>query len=144
MKISIQKLTYFTIFAALFIVPAGFTGEEQSHDRTGDPYTLSTCPVSGKELGSMGEPIIYDHEGREVRFCCAGCTPQCEEDPAEYLLKIDEQMIKQQLEYCPLETCLISGQRLGSMGKPLDKIYSTRLVRFCCSGCLGKFETNQE
>ena len=53
-------------------------------------------------------------------------------------------MIKQQLEYYPLETCLISGQKLGSMGKPLDKIYNNRLVRFCCSGCLGKFETNQE
>ena len=47
MKISIQKLTYFTIFA-LFIVPAGLPVRNKATIELGS-YTLSTCPVSGKE-----------------------------------------------------------------------------------------------
>lgn len=55
-----------------------------------DPYPLSTCIVSGGKLGSMGEPVMYDHEGREIRFCCKGCAKAFRKDPAKYLTKIHE------------------------------------------------------
>lgn len=35
-----------------------------------DTYTLTTCVVSGEKLGEMGDPYIFQYEGREVRFCC--------------------------------------------------------------------------
>ena len=41
--------------------------------RVGDAYSLSTCPISGKKLGSMGDPVVRLYEGREVRYCCGGC-----------------------------------------------------------------------
>jgi YHS domain-containing protein len=40
----------------------------------------------------------------------------------------------------PLATCPISGQKLGSMGDPVVKLYEGREVRFCCDMCLPKFE----
>jgi hypothetical protein len=46
-----------------------------------ESYPLTTCPVSGMKLGSMGEPVDYVHEGRLVRFCCAGCIGSFQEDP---------------------------------------------------------------
>jgi hypothetical protein len=52
-------------------------------------YPLRVCPVSGKELGSMGEPYNHVHEGRLVRFCCDGCIPDFNQDPAMYIAKID-------------------------------------------------------
>ena len=52
-------------------------------------YPLRVCPVSGKELGAMGEPYNHVHEGRLVRFCCDGCIPDFNKDPAMYLAKID-------------------------------------------------------
>jgi hypothetical protein len=52
-------------------------------------YPLRVCPVSGKELGSMGDPYNHVHEGRLVRFCCDGCIPEFNEDPALHLAKID-------------------------------------------------------
>ena len=33
-------------------------------------YPLRTCPVSGEELGSMGEPIDLLYGTRLVRLCC--------------------------------------------------------------------------
>lgn len=39
------------------------------------------CPVSHEELGSMGEPFVFHHEGREVRLCCKMCREDFEADP---------------------------------------------------------------
>lgn len=55
------------------------------------PYPLKTCVVSGGKLGgAMGEAVIYQHEGREVRFCCKSCIKDFKKDPAKYLKKLDD------------------------------------------------------
>ena len=33
----------------------------------GDLYTLDTCAVSGGKLGGMGDPVIKEYDGREIR-----------------------------------------------------------------------------
>jgi len=52
-------------------------------------YPLDVCVVSGDKLGAMGDPIVITHEGREVRFCCAGCVPKFKAEPAKYLAMLD-------------------------------------------------------
>lgn len=108
----------------------------------GDAYPLEVCPVSGEKLGSMGDPVTLKHEGREVRFCCAGCEPAFRKDPRTYLQKIDEAIVEQQRPFYPLDTCIVSGEKLGSMGDPVEYVYRNRLVRFCCAGCKPLFEKN--
>lgn len=110
----------------------------------GDPYYLTTCPVSGQKLGEMGKPVLYNHDGREIRFCCAGCVAQFKKDPQKFISKLDEAMIKDQLPFYPLETCLVTKQKLTSMGKPVDVIYKNRLVRFCCNNCVAQFEKDPD
>lgn len=51
-------------------------------------YLLSTCVVSGEALGSMGQTIMINHEGVEVRLCCKGCVKKFNADPAKYLEKL--------------------------------------------------------
>lgn len=46
------------------------------------------CPVAGKLLGSMGEPVKLLVEGREVFICCEGCEDRLRSDPAQYFAKI--------------------------------------------------------
>lgn len=102
----------------------------------GDPYTLDTCAVSGKALGSMGDPIVLDHEGREIKLCCGGCEDPFKSDPAKYIEAVDAKMIEQQDENYPIDTCLISGKALDSKGDPVSIIVANRQVKLCCGGCV--------
>lgn len=45
----------------------------------------------------------------------------------------------------PLSTCVVSGGKLGGMGKPVTYVYRQagqpdRTVVFCCKACIRKFE----
>jgi YHS domain-containing protein len=105
-------------------------------------YPLDTCPISGEELGGMGDAVNYVYEGRLVRFCCGNCKGDFLADPAATFAKIDAAVIEQQLPDYPLQFCPVSGEPLGGMGEPYNHVHGTRLVRFCCDGCVGKFEAN--
>lgn len=171
---------------------------QKADDYKGDPYTAGICPVSGEPLGSMGDPILMNQRGRDVRLCCAGCPAKFEANPSKYLSKIDKVMIEQQMSFYPLdtdvvngealgddtidiihfnrlvrlgsqmsaqkfnkspdkyiaklneaviakqiesyplETCVISGEPLDTMGEPIQVVVANRLVQFCCGGCEAK------
>jgi len=101
------------------------------------PYPMDTCVVAGGELGSMGEPVTLMHEGREVKFCCAGCDQEFLSDPDQYLAKIDAAAVEQQADRYPMDTCPVSDDPLGD--DPVDYVYDNRLVRFCCAMCVEPF-----
>jgi hypothetical protein len=42
----------------------------------------------------------------------------------------------------PLKVCLVSGNELGSMGKPITKVYGSQEIKFCCKPCIKKFDAN--
>lgn len=46
------------------------------------------CPVTGKELGSMGAPPKVVVEGKDVFLCCVGCEEEVRNDPGKYLSKL--------------------------------------------------------
>jgi Cu(I)/Ag(I) efflux system membrane fusion protein len=46
------------------------------------------CPVTRAKLGSMGDPIPVDVEGRKVWTCCAACPPKLKAQPARYLARL--------------------------------------------------------
>ena len=189
-----MRMFFTAIAAGAFAIAMG---APQAHAETeGDVYSLNTCPVSGQELGSMGDPVILNHEGREIRLCCSGCTADFEENAAEhiaaidaamaddqraffplteclsmggeatgddateivvnnrlfrlccdscvddvqenwaeYVQTVDEAVAEQQRDSYPLETCLVSGQALDSMGGPVEYVIANRLIKLCCAGC---------
>lgn len=83
MKRHLWRAMLLPAVGALFVMgcPSHTHGEEES-------YPLDTCVVSGEKLGKMGDPVVIQHEGQEVRFCCAGCVGQFYKDPEKYLAKI--------------------------------------------------------
>ncbi len=46
------------------------------------------CPVTNLALGSMGQPIALDIEGRVIWTCCASCQPKLKAQPAKYLKRL--------------------------------------------------------
>jgi len=107
-------------------------------------YPFEKCLVSDEALGSMGDPIELVHQGRLVRLCCKGCVKTFKKDPAKQLARIDEALIAKQRESYPFKDCIVSNEGLEAMGRPIDRLYGTTLVRLCCKGCIKGFEKNPE
>ena len=42
------------------------------------------CPVTGEELGSMGEPIPVMAKGQRIFVCCRSCVAAVKRNPDEY------------------------------------------------------------
>ena len=107
-------------------------------------YPLTECLISKEPLDAMGEPLNLVYEGRLVRFCCKGCVKGFKKKPAETLAQIDAAVVAEQGPIYPLPECVISGEKLGSIGEPFDLVHGTRLVRLCCKGCVKGFKKSPE
>jgi YHS domain-containing protein len=103
-----------------------------------EPYTLSTCPVSGKKLGSMGEPVAVEADGSQVLLCCKGCKKSFEADTAKFMKAVNEALAAEQKPYYPMDTCVVSGEPLTEKDKDIaqDVLIGNRLFRVCCKSCI--------
>lgn len=67
----------------------GFAADQNSEAKP-KPYPLKTCVVSGEKLGEMGKPVVYVHEGREIKFCCKDCVKDFKKNPTKYVKKLEQ------------------------------------------------------
>ena len=56
------------------------------------PYPLDYCLVGGSDLGDMGEPVSYIHNGQEFKFCCKPCIPKFKKNPEKYIQELKEEI----------------------------------------------------
>mgnify|MGYP000194558028 CR=1 FL=1 len=91
-----EKLMKYTLIplAAVVLFSASCSKQESAEARAPSanaviPYSLDTCLVSGEKLGSMGDPVVIQHEGHEIKFCCDSCVPKFKKEPASYLEKLE-------------------------------------------------------
>lgn len=103
------------------------------------PYTLESCPVGGK-LGSMGDPVVKVYDNREVRFCCAGCIDEFEANQAKYWGEIDAKIVEQQLMHYPIDTCIVTGEKLGD--DAINHVHNNRLVRLANAEAAAAFKAD--
>jgi hypothetical protein len=40
----------------------------------------------------------------------------------------------------PLDICVVSGEKLGSMGKPVVYVHECQEMKFCCKDCVEEFK----
>ena len=106
------------------------------------PYLLDVCPISGKKLGSIDDPIVEIIDGREVRFCSAHCPEKFKKNKKSIFAKLDKLMIAQQLPFYPTNICVVMGDDLDIHGSQVDFIYGNRLFRTCCNDCKDEFIEN--
>ena len=103
-------------------------------------YPTDKCLFSDEPLGDKSKDVVVNN--RLVRVCCGGCARKLMKNPAPTLKKLDELIIANQGKKYPTTKCVISGEDLGSMGKPKDVIVANTLVRVCCKGCVKKVTDN--
>lgn len=44
----------------------------------------------------------------------------------------------------PSDVCIVTDNKLGSMGDPVVKVYGDQEVKFCCRPCVAEFEDDKE
>ena len=83
------------LVVGMALVVASATAFAADEPAKKDTYPLTTCVVSGEKLGGdMGKPVIFNYEGREIRFCCPGCVKTFKKNPEKYLKILDEAEFK--------------------------------------------------
>lgn len=112
------------------------TQQEQTSTLTdADKLQISVqkiCPVMGKELGSMGDPIKVKAGDQVVFLCCMGC--QGKQLNAEHWGSIQANIAKAQ-QTCPI------------MGKPVTSemestVVDGQRVFVCCPPCIEKIQAD--
>ncbi len=84
------------------------------------------CPVSGNELGSMGEPVsVKTAEGEEVFLCCKGCEGKAAD--ANHWASIQSNLRAAQGK------CPVMDKALTENAKSV--VVNGRRVFICCPGC---------
>lgn len=124
----------FVSLVVLALLSVSRVGAAEEAARQGDVYPLDHCIVSGEKLDARGEPVTRVYDGREIRFCCEGCTQSFEVDKEKFLKKLDEEIIARQKEDYPLTTCLVMPE--DEIDEKLDFVYNNRLIRVCCRDCI--------
>lgn len=90
------------------------------------------CPVSGQELGKMGEPIKVAAGGQTVFLCCKGC--QGKQINAKHWTTILTRLAKAQ------GTCPIMGKKVDSSNKSF--VLNGHRVFVCCPPCIDKIKAD--
>jgi len=135
--------------AISFVAVTGYADDKKPTSKPArvskSPYPLDTCAVTGEKLGGMGDPVVLNYKGREVRFCCKMCVGKFKKDAGKYLAGVDKRIIAQQAAYYPVDKCVVSGESFDEAdGKPVDMVFQNRLVRLCCKMCKRDFSKNPE
>jgi rRNA maturation protein Nop10 len=102
--------------------------DQESH------YPTNTCINSGAELKEGGVSFIVGN--RLVKTCCENCKAKVLAKPAEYLAKLDTQVIEAQKAAYKMDACPVSGEKLNQDGhEAVEVVVANRLVKLCCEGC---------
>jgi YHS domain-containing protein len=139
-----MKLFKLIILVAILLPTLAYAGEPLN----------KTCPISGEDIN----PDITVNVGYDtIGLCCNGCVKGFKKWDREKQLKyIADQKSEQstpkvteevtelavQTPYL-LDTCPISGKKLGSMGDTIVEVIDGREVRFCCDKCPPKFKADK-
>lgn len=122
---------------------AAATAPDSSTAPDPKPYPLGTCVVSGEKLGGdMGDPVTFAYQGREIKLCCNSCRKDFDAAPAKFLAKVDAAAKK--VKPYPLKTCIVSGEKLGEMGKPVVFVEKLQEIKLCCKSCKKDFDKDTQ
>lgn len=120
------------------------------------------CPVTGEELGSMGPVIPVAAGGRTIYVCCEACVNAVRRDPQKYIQRVNRELGTSRPGSIPSERtgrgsladdrafpraqrlCPVTGEELGSMGRPIPVTVLGRTIYVCCEACVAPVRRDPE
>jgi YHS domain-containing protein len=122
--------------------PAALAALIPPYEEQAATYTVKTCLVCGMSLASVKKPVDVVQDGKLVRFCSDGCARTFEKNPVTILAQRDSLLIATQLPTYPTDKCIVTDDKIESLGTPTNMLWGTRLVRLCCKNCVEQFKEN--
>ncbi|MEY4118447.1 MAG: hypothetical protein RLZZ116_1775 [Planctomycetota bacterium] len=131
--------TLFAALSGLALTSAPIAGDSFK----GEAFPLETCPVSGEKLGADAVTVVLKDmkdanlNGTQMKFCCGKCEAAFKADPAKYIAKVDEAIVKAAAPYA-LGTCLVmTDEAIDDSAKTV--VYHNRVYKLCCKKCVARF-----
>ena len=91
----LSQLTAALLTATFLAAPLAAFGADATKDQ-GDKktekskYPLTKCVVSDEKLGDMGDPYVFNYEGKEVQLCCKSCKKDFDKNPKKFVKKLTD------------------------------------------------------
>ena len=111
------------------------------------------CPVMGAEIASPSKASgKSSYKGKTYYFCCAGCKPAFDKEPAKYVKPVsnkkeDKKSVKKaEAKPSPKKVedvllCPVTGEKVASKEKASGVVLiDGKNYHFCCGGCKGAFD----
>jgi YHS domain-containing protein len=138
MRIANNHITAFTAVMTAVMLSVSVVSAQTGKPAQLTPQTI--CPVMG---GKISKNVYADFEGKRVYFCCKGCIPEFNRDPAKYMKKLEEmRQVPEALPALkPQTTCPVMG---GPIDKKLHVDYKGKRIYVCCKSCMAKVNKNPE
>lgn len=132
-----KTLSLFTLTMLLGCAAAVQAQEQKTEFTEADRLLIavqSVCPVTGEELGSMGEPLKVKLGEQDAFLCCKGCLGK--QVVAKHWKTVQANLAVAQAT-CPI------------MGKPVDPtmkstVVNGRQIFVCCPPCIEKIQADVE
>lgn len=118
-------------------------------DRTARWGGQLLCPVTGEKLGSMGPAVPVEVRGTTIYVCCEGCVAAVRRAPEKYTERVIRDLASKPAipshgasrdRFAPSarvqRLCPVTGEELGSMGRPIPVNVRGRTIYVCCEPCV--------
>ena len=112
---------------------------EKHHPEKETVAAQTTCPVMG---GTINKELYFDHQGKRIYVCCAGCINEVKKSPDTYVQKLLESGQKPESLALKQQTvCPVMG---GVINKKLSFDHNGKRIYVCCNGCIDKIKSDPE
>lgn len=130
-----KKLGKYTLGFALgvaLICSVGCSNDDKGHDHDHD------------HDGHSHEHGDHDHDGHNHEHGDDDAEVHHKDGDDDGHNKDGSESAKAAAKAYALETCIVSDEKLGSMGKPIVRVHEGQEVKFCCDSCVPDFEKEPE
>ena len=71
------------------------TGASGTTAQSGITVANKLCPVSGKSIESMGQPVMHEYNGKIYNLCCPTCVKDFKKNPEKYSKIAEDEAAKE-------------------------------------------------
>lgn len=82
-----MKSVFITLAALATLSGTAFAGPQHTNQQgmAKSKKTILICPITGDKIASVKASVGHSaFKGKTFYFCCAGCKPRFDKDPARY------------------------------------------------------------